>query len=70
MSTLTEIRKAIDPQAVTDARKIFKLFIKICEENPDAVIAAMSHFEQTRGKLLVHAHRNKAEYLYEIFNYD
>lgn len=71
MSTLTQIKKDLKPDTCSDVKHIMKMFIHICENNPEAVKASFSpRMQADRPDMMVKFYRDNAEYLKELFNYD
>jgi predicted solute-binding protein len=70
------IRKDVTPQVATDVRRICELFIRIAEQNPQAVQAAFSDYLKSRvaqeaesGARMVQFYVDNAEYLLDLFHY-
>lgn len=70
------IRKDVDPQVADDVRRMCQLFIRIVEQNPQAVQNAFSDFLKSRianedesGARMVEFYRLNAAYLADLFNY-
>lgn len=67
--TLGEIRKQINAQTATDARKICDLFLRIAEQNPQTVIDVFSNrMKNDRSEMMVQFYRDNATYLKELFD--
>lgn len=69
------IRKDVDAQVATDVRRLCELFIRIVEQNSQAVQDAFSEFlktvianEEASGARALDLYRSNAEYLATLFN--
>lgn len=73
MATMALIKRGIDGSVCADVKQMAEMFKHLCENNPEAVKAAMTAHAQRlpRAKQdgLIQLYADKAEYIADLFDY-